>query len=82
MTSADPRFGQYEIGSVKVGPANWTHSNQFVCMVMDRTPCDYPGLPCRDGRIDSDAILNDPRNEKNGRVHRAGHAGLCVPLLG
>ena len=62
VTSADKRFGSYQPGDVKVGPANWTHSNQFVCMVMDRTPCDYSGLPCRDGHIDSDAITQDPKN--------------------
>ena len=64
VTSADPRFGKFQPGDVKVGPANWTHSNQFVCMVMDRTPCDHPDLPCRDGHIDSDALTSDPKNAR------------------
>ena len=64
VTNADPRFGKFQPGDVKVGPANWTHSNQFVCMVIDRTPCDHPDLPCRDGHIDSDALTSDPKNAR------------------
>ena len=63
VTSSDSAFGSYEAGTVRVGPLNWTHSNQFVAMVMDRTPCDYAALPLRDGKLDSDTILQDPKNK-------------------
>ena len=62
VTSSDSAFGSYEAGTVRVGPLNWTHSNQFVAMVMDRAPCDYAALPLRDGKLDSDTILQDPKN--------------------
>ena len=74
VTSGDNRFATFVKGEVKVGPANWTHSNQFVCMVVDETVCDYRGLPCTDGRIDSGHIRKDPRNKrlddyiKNGMI--------------
>ena len=64
ITSSDSAFGSYEAGVVRVGPLNWTHSNQFVAMVMDRTPCDYAALPLRDGKLDSDTILQDPKNKR------------------
>jgi hypothetical protein len=55
-------FGNFEEVTVKVGPANWTHCNQFVAMVVDRASCSHPDIPCIDGRIDSDSILRDPKN--------------------
>ena len=64
ITSSDSAFGSYEAGQIRVGPLNWTHSNQFVAMVMDRAPCDYAALPLRDGKLDSDTILQDPKNKR------------------
>ena len=61
VTNTD-EFGTFDLATLKVGPANWTHSNQFVNMVKCGTKCSDPDIPCIDGRIDSDAILKDPRN--------------------
>jgi len=55
-------FGSFDIESVKVGQANWTHCNQFVNQVVCRAKCSDPEIPCTDGRIDADAIYNDPSN--------------------
>lgn len=62
---------------VKVGPMNWTHSNQFVCAVIDEATCDPNcGLPVTsEGRIDKLRIMNDPKQirlaeyAKNGMIY-------------
>jgi hypothetical protein len=64
VTTQDPKFASFDAGEIKVGPANWTHSNQFVCMVIDRAMCDHPEIPTLDGRIDKDMVLNDPKNTR------------------
>ena len=79
VTRADPRFGQYEEGEVKVGPANWTHTNQWVCMVVDGTQCDYSGLPLRDGRIDSHEILTDPKHKRLLQYTKEGMVVTVFP---
>jgi hypothetical protein len=50
--------------SIKVGPANWTHTNQFVRMVQHCAPCSDPDIPTKDGKIDKAAIMADPKNSK------------------
>ena len=55
-------FGTFDATTVKVGPANWTHSNQFVNMVKCRSKCSDPDIPTIDGCIDSDLILKEPMN--------------------
>ena len=53
------------VGMVKVGPLNWTHSNQFCRMVDQRRPCSTPGLPVdRDNRLDKAAIQSDTKQSK------------------
>jgi hypothetical protein len=49
---------------VKVGPLNWTHSNQFVRMVEHCAQCNSPDIPVKDGRIDKLAIMADDKNKK------------------
>lgn len=49
---------------VKVGPLNWTHSNQFVRMVDYGVPCNSTEIPVKDGRIDKLAIMADDKNKK------------------
>ena len=49
---------------VKVGPLNWTHSNQFVRMVQHCAQCNSPDIPVKDGRIDKLAIMADDKNKK------------------
>lgn len=49
---------------VKVGPLNWTHSNQFVRMVQHCAQCNSPDIPVKDGRIDKLAIMADEKNKK------------------
>ena len=61
VTKAD-EFGNFDLMAVRVGPGNWTHSNQFSYMVECRSKCSYPNIPCIDGHIDSDKILQDPKN--------------------
>jgi hypothetical protein len=61
VTSGDPLFATMN-EDVKVGPANWTHSNHFVCMVVDQTLCTHRDIPIVDGRIDKAAIFKDPKN--------------------
>ena len=60
-TSTD-EFGTYALHTVKVGPGNWTHSNQFCYMVKEGTKCSDDDIPCIDGRINSESILADPKN--------------------
>ena len=55
-------FGNFDVPGLKVGPTSWTHCNQFVKLVMNRSTCSHPDIPCIDGRIDSDTILKDPSN--------------------
>ena len=55
VTNTD-EFGTYDAMEMRVGPANWTHCNQFVNMVVARPKCSDPGIPCIDGRIDSEYI--------------------------
>ena len=55
-------FGTFNLTTVKVGPGNWTHSNQFSNMVKERTKCSDDDIPCIDGRINSDVILKDTKN--------------------
>ena len=57
-----PDFGNFELSVVRVGSANWTHSNNFMVMVKDEALCSDPKIPCIDGHIDSNAILGDPAN--------------------
>ena len=53
------------VGMVKVGPLNWTHSNQFCRMVDQKRPCSTPGLPVdRDSRLDKAAIQSDTKQSK------------------
>ena len=62
VTSADERFAQFLPGQVRVGPANWTHTNQFMCMIADERPCDDPTIACRNGCIQREHITsNDPK---------------------
>ena len=56
------QFGNFDIMEVRVGSANWTHSNMFTRMVECRSECTDPNIPCIDGHIDSAKILQDPRN--------------------
>ena len=60
-TSTD-EFGTYTLHTVKVGPGGWTHSNQFCYMVKSGAKCSDADIPCIDGRINTDAILKDPKN--------------------
>ena len=65
ITGGDPSFAKFQKGDIKVGPANWKRSNLFVCMVVDRTPCDYSDIPITsEGNIDSNDIRRDPRNKR------------------
>ena len=50
-TKAD-EFGNYDLMSVRVGPGNCTHTNQFAFQVECRSKCSDPKIPCIDGRID------------------------------
>lgn len=63
-TSSDPSFGFYEAGQVRGVPLNWTRSKQVAAMGIDRAPCDYAALPSPDVRLDSDTILQDPKNKR------------------
>ena len=56
------QFGNFDISEVRVGAANWTHSNQFTRQVECRSKCTDANIPCIDGQIDSGKILQDPRN--------------------
>ena len=52
-------------GTIKAGPLNWTHTNQFCRMVDHKRPCSLPGLPVdRDNRLDKAAIQSDPKQAK------------------
>ena len=78
VTNTD-EFGKYDFMEVRVGPANWTHCNQFVNMVVHRSKCSDPGIPCIDGRIDSDTILKDPRNVRLSQYINEGMYWLVFP---
>lgn len=49
---------------VKVGPLNWTHSNQFVRMVMYARPCTDTDIPIIEGNIDKGSIQSDTKQKK------------------
>ena len=55
-------FGNFQLMTIKVGAANWTHSNQFCLMVEEGTVCSDPNIPCIDGRIDTQKILGEKAN--------------------
>ena len=61
VTMSD-EFGDFDLMEVRVGPGNWTHSNQFAFQVECRSKCSGPNIPCIEGHIDSDKILKDPMN--------------------
>ena len=63
VLSRDKGFAPYS-PDVKIGPLNWTHSNQFVRMVEHAALCQSPDLPIKDGRIDKLAIMADDKNSK------------------
>ena len=62
VTSADPRFAQFKKGQIRVGPANWTHTNQFMCMIEDEAKCSLTTVPTRNGRLNKQEIMaRDPK---------------------
>ena len=68
------------VGMIKVGPLNWTHSNQFCRMIDHRRPCSLPGLPVdRDNRIDRAVIESDPKQAKLFKYLREGTEFNVLP---
>ena len=63
ILASDPGFAP-PCETIKVGPANWTHTNQFVRMVQHCAPCSDPDIPTKDGKIDKATIMADPKNAK------------------
>ena len=63
VLSSNPEFAPASV-PVKVGPLNWTHSNQFVRMVDHARPCADSELPTKGGCLDRAAIQGDPKNAK------------------
>ena len=63
ILASDPGFAP-PCEAIKVGPANWTHTNQFVRMVQHCAPCSDPDIPTKDGKIDKATIMADPKNAK------------------
>lgn len=63
VLGSDPGFAP-ACEDIKVGPGNWTHSNQFVRMVQHCAPCVDSDIPTKDGRIDKATIMSDPKNSK------------------
>jgi hypothetical protein len=64
LTALSKEYAQVKPGEIRVGPANWTHCNHFLNMVMQEVPCDDPQLPCEKGRLSKtdcrkDAMLAD-----------------------
>ena len=79
ITKSD-EWGDFDIMEVRAGPGNWTHSAQFCRMVECRSKCSADsGLPCIDGRIDSDKILNGPMNIRLSEYLRDGMHWLVFP---
>ena len=78
VTMSD-EFGDFDLMEVRVGPGNWTHSNQFAFQVERRTKCSDPNIPCIDGHIDSDKILSDPRNIRLSQYINEGMVWLVFP---
>ena len=72
-------FGDFEEQRVKVGPANWTHCNQFSLMVIQRKSCSHPGIPTIDGRIDTDKIFNEEKNRRFAEYASQGMTWLVFP---
>ena len=72
-------FGDFDLMEVRVGPGNWTHSNQFCLMVACRSKCSDPNIPCIDGHIDSDKILNDPMNIRLSEYLNDGMVWIVFP---
>jgi hypothetical protein len=79
-TKGDHRFPQ-DSSKVRVGPANWTHSNMFTRMVQHECVIDDPGfaVPIKEGHIDRDSIAKDAKNAKMFEVIRDGHEYLVLP---
>ena len=42
VLSSESRFATLQKGQIRVAPANWTHTNQFMSMVKDEALCDNP----------------------------------------
>jgi hypothetical protein len=79
VTQSD-EFADYDENEWIVGPTNWSHSNQFARMVGSRTKCFDPNVPCIDGHIDSDKILNDPMNIRLSEYLNDGVVALVFPF--
>ena len=78
VTMSD-EFGDFDLMEVRVGPGNWTHSAMFCRMVECRSKCSDANIPCIEGRIDSDKILNDPMNIRLSEYINDGMVWLVFP---
>ena len=65
LTTADERFAQFKAGQIRVGSANWIHTNQFMCMIEDERPCDLSTVPKVNGCLNRELILNNDHKIKS-----------------
>lgn len=63
-------------GNIRVGSANWTHTNTFCRMVQHEcaAPPDHTSyaVPVQDGKIDKASILGDPRQSQLAKYLKEG----------
>jgi hypothetical protein len=64
VLKSSPEWAPAANDHVKVGPLNWTHSNQFVRMVAHARPCSDSDIPTIEGHIDKGAIHSDHKQAK------------------
>ena len=48
-------------------------------MIVGRSKCSDPGIPCKDGRTDSDATLADPMNVRLSEYIKVGMVYRVFP---
>ena len=78
VTQSD-EFADYDENEWIVGPTNWSHSNQFALMVAKGAKCSDPNVPCIDGHIDRNKILNDPTNSRLSEYLNDGVNAMVFP---
>ena len=77
--TSSAEFGNFEEEAIRVGAANWTHSNQFCLMVEEGTVCSDPNIPCIDGRIDTQKILGEKANVRMRQYIAEGMIWFVFP---
>ena len=83
LMKGDPVWPREHNGNIRVGSANWTHTNSFCRAVQHEcaAPADHTSyaVPVKDGRIDKTSILGDPRQSQLAKYLKEGMVCSVFP---